>query len=173
MDFYKRALYELAGSMAPGVRRAIEKTIIDAYQSAAAHGVTDAEDVVTEWDELGAILSSDHHLREMALGELRSKIGAALKGLAYADELALWLSCPAAAAAAGRPILEITGQQSRYGVVAVGDVLQGAFPAFSSIGVALYPTQLANVGNTPIFALETPNRTKATKAAVAKFPKTP
>ena len=92
MDFFKRAIHEFAVSMAPGVRRVIEKTIIDAYQSAAAHGVTDEEGVVKEWDELGDILSSDHHLREMALGELRSKIDAALRGLAYADELALWFA---------------------------------------------------------------------------------
>ncbi|MGH8858362.1 MAG: hypothetical protein ACREXG_10130 [Polaromonas sp.] len=92
MNFYKCALREFAASMAPGVRRALEKTIIDAYQSAAAHGVTDGEGVIKEWDELGAILSSDHQLREMALGELRSKIDAALKGLAYADELALWFA---------------------------------------------------------------------------------
>lgn len=92
MDFYKRALHEFAASIAPGVRLALEKTIIDAYQSAAAHGITTEEDVIKEWDELGAVLSSDHHLREMALGELRSKIDAMLKGLAYSDDLALWIA---------------------------------------------------------------------------------
>lgn len=92
MNFYERALHELSAAAAPGVRGELESVLIEAYRSSRAHDITDTEDVHTEWDELGAMLSSDHGLRDIALGELRSKIHAALKDLTYSDSLALWVA---------------------------------------------------------------------------------
>ena len=85
-------MYELSVAVAPSFRTKIECALIAAYRSSYAHGVTDTEDVYTEWDELGALISNDHGLRELALSALRSKIHVALKELTYAGGLALWVA---------------------------------------------------------------------------------
>lgn len=91
MDFYKRALNEMATLIAPVVRSDVEAKVIEWYRSMPAQGVS-GEDASTSWEELGALLSADHPIREIRLGELRQKVRSALTSLDYPKGLALWIA---------------------------------------------------------------------------------
>lgn len=63
-------------------QRAAEMEVLDStiskLRALPAHGVADSEDAVTQWDELGCLLSTGSHLSGMAADPVKRRISKAL-----------------------------------------------------------------------------------------------
>lgn len=65
--------------------RAIKDEIIAKLRRSPAHGVSGSEDVVSEWSELGCLLSTGSHLADMAASQVKRRIAKALKSAPWHD----------------------------------------------------------------------------------------
>lgn len=58
--------------------KAVRFTVIMKLCASPAHGVTGSEEVGSEWDELGCLLSTGSHLADMAADQVKQRISKAL-----------------------------------------------------------------------------------------------